>query len=136
MKRLVAFFLFLAVALSVSACTTRNRTDVTRERIVEAYKEAGYEVWSREYDEPLDHGQIAYVQADHPDGNYIYFSIFATEAEAKAYKKEFYHPGMMGLFSLIFGDPSWQRWEVHGCIVVQYDEPDYFVPFDKLLKGK
>lgn len=61
--------------------------------------------------------------------------FFETEADAKAYKREFYHPVMMGLFSVIFGEPSWQRWEVYGCIVVEYDNSDYMQPFEKLLKG-
>ena len=124
----------LILALLLVGCASQ-RTDITREEIVEAYEAAGYSVWSREYDEKLDYGEIAYVQANHPDGDYIYFSIFETEEAAKAYKEEFYHPMAMGLFSVIFGQPSWQRWEVHGCVVAQYDEPEFFEPFEELLKS-
>lgn len=132
MKRLITLVLVL-ILLVLPGCTPA-RTDITCEEIVSSYEEAGYSVWTDVYDEKLDHGQIAYVQANHPDGNYIYFSIFETAEEAKAYKKELYHPMMMGLFSVIFGDPSWPRWEVHGNIVVEYDEPEFYKIFEKLLK--
>ena len=33
---------------------------------------------------------------------------------------------MTGLFSIIFGDPTWLRCEVIGCIVVEYEDSDYF----------
>ena len=133
MKKLLA--LLLVVLLLLSGCSTEYRTDVTPEEIVSAYEEAGYSVWFEYYDNMLDEGQIGSIQANHPDGDYIYFSIFETEEDAKAFKEEFYHPGVMGLFSFIFGDPSWPRWQVHGCIVVQYDNPDYFEPFEELLKS-
>lgn len=133
-KKFLSIALIFALFLFISGCSV-TRTDITQEEIVAAYEEAGYEVWSRAYDEKLDHGEIAYVQADHPDGDYIYFSIFENEKDAKAYKEEYYHPVMMGLFSVIFGEPSWQRWEVYGCILVQYDDSDFFDPFRELLKG-
>lgn len=130
------FFVFLLVLLLLlSGCSTKYRTDVTPAEIVEAYEAAGYTVSAKTYDEKLEYGQIGYIQADHPDGDYIYFTIFETEEDAKAYKEEFYHPGMMGLFSAIFGDPSWQRCEVYGCIVVQYDNSDFYEPFEELLKS-
>ncbi len=135
MKRFRIIMISLLVVILLGGCSGKGN-DISREEIVAAYKDAGYSVWTDVYDEPLDYGEIAYVQANHPDGDYIYFSIFETPEQAKAYKKEYYHPGMMGLFSVIFGDPSWQRWEVYGCIVVQYDEPEFTEPFDRLLKSK
>lgn len=130
MKKTLLVLLLIAFLLCGCAPV---RTDITREEIVAAYEAAGYAVSSRVYDEKLDYGQIAYVQANHPNGDYIYFSIFASEAEAKAYKKAYYHPVMMGLFSAIYGDPSWPRWEVYESIIVQYDEPDFLDPFTDLL---
>lgn len=134
MKRSFCLCLIL-ILLFTSGCTA-VRKDITREEIVAAYESAGYSVWSRVYDEKLDHGEIAYVQANHPDGDYIYFSIFETEEAAKAYKEEFYHPVTMSLFTVIFGQPSWPRWEVHGCIVAQYDRPEFYEIFKELTKSK
>ena len=135
MKNMKWIPITLLIACILVACTAK-RTDITREEIVAAYEAAGYSVSSRVYEEPLDYGQIAYVQASHPNGDYIYFSIFETPEQAQAYKDAYYHPAMMGLFSFIFGEPSWMRWEVCGCIVAEYDEPKYFGVFQELLNGK
>ena len=134
MKRI--FLVVIVLALLLTGCMPRYQPEVSREEIVAAYESAGYGVWSDTYDETLDYGEIAYVQANHPDGDYIYFSFFETEEDAKAYKEEFYHPFMMGLFSIIFGEPSWQRWGVYGCIVVQYDDPELLTPFEHLVERK
>ncbi len=133
MKRCLV--LAVIVLLLLSSCSS-YREDATPEDIVAAYEAAGYSVWSEYYDEKLEDGQIGYIQANHPDGDYIYFSIFETEEEAKAFKEEFYHPVTMGLFSAIFGDPSWQRWEVYENIVIQYDEPEFYEVFLDLVRGK
>ena len=133
MKRV--FLVMLLILLLLSGCAA-TRTDITQEEVVAVYEAAGYEVWTDTYDVKLDYGQIAYVQANHPDGDYIYFSIFGTEEEAQAYKKQFYHPMMMGLFSVIFGDPSWSRWEVYGCIVAEYDRTEFFDVFKNLVNKK
>lgn len=133
MKRFSAIlFVFF---LLLSGCSSKYRTDVTPEEIVAAYEKAGYSVYFEYYDEKLEEGEIGAIQANHPDGDYIYFSIFETEEEAKAAKETYYHPVAMHLFSVIFGDPSWQRWDVYGTIVAQYVEPDFMEPFEELLKG-
>lgn len=132
MKRVVCVVLIL---LLLSGCAAQ-RADITPDEIISAYQDAGFSVSSGYYKETLEYGQIGYIQADHPDGDYIYFSIFASEGDAQAYKDEFYHPGAMGLFSWIFGDPSWQRWEVYGNILVEYDDPDFYGVFKALLYDK
>jgi len=76
---------------------------------------------------------VAYVRADHPNGNYIYFSFFENEADAKANEKEMDHPVMTYIMSFLFGDPSLQRLDAYGCVVVSYDDPDLFEPFEALL---
>ena len=134
MKRLS--IILIALVLLLAGCAPQYRTEITREEIVAAYEDAGYSVSAQVYDEKLDHGEIAYIQADHPNGGYIYFSIFETEKEAQAYKAEYYHPVVMSLFSVIYGQPSWPRWGVYGCIVVEYDQPEYFGVFEDLLKAK
>ena len=126
----------IALVLLLVGCAPQYRTDITREEIVAAYEAAGYSVSSRVYDKKLDHGEIAYIQANHPNGDYIFFSIFETEKEAQAYKAEYYHPVVMSLFSVIYGRPTWPRWGVYGCIVVEYDQPEYFGVFEDLLKAK
>ena len=133
-RKWIAFFLLIILLFNGCAATGK---DVTREEIIAAYEKAGYEVWSRVYDEPMEYGLMGYIKAQHPDGDYIYFSIFETEEQAKAYKQEFYHPMAHGLFLSIFaGEVYVPKWEVYGCFVVQYENPEFFQPHEKLVKGK
>ena len=125
---------FLLIILLFNGCAATDK-DVTREEIIAAYEEAGYEVWSRDYEEPGEYGIIGYVRADHPSGDYIYFSVFATPEQAEDYKRELYHPTAMGLFLSIFaGEVYVPKWEVYGCFVVQYENPVFFAVFQNLLK--
>ena len=133
MKRLIVVFLICVLLLC--GCSPAQ-VDITREDIIAAYEAADYSVWSDVYDEKMEHGSIAYIQANHPDGDYIYFTFFETEEEAKAYEKELDHPITKGLFSLIYGKPMWVRMETYGCLVVEYWIPEYMEPFESLLKGK
>lgn len=128
------FLIALTFLLLLTGCSRRK--DITCQEIVAAYEAAGYSVSTERYDERLEYGRVGYIQANHPDGGYIYFSIFGTEEEAQAYIKQFYHPVMMGLFSVIYGDPSWPRWEAHGCIVVEYDRPVFYHVFENLMNSK
>ena len=136
MKRIIVIALVCIMIFSLCSCSSQYRTDITMDEIIDAYNTAGYTVYSEVYDEKLEHGSIASIQANHPNGDYIYFSFFETEEEAKAYEESFDHPIMKGLFSVIFGDPMWVRMETYGCIVAEYWNEDLFEPFEKLLKGK
>ena len=127
---------FLLIILLFNGCAATGK-DVTREEIIAAYEKAGYEVWSRVYDEPMEYGLMGYIKAQHPDGDYIYFSIFETEEQAKAYKQEYYHPAMMGLFLSIFAGKIYvPRWEVYGCFVAQFENPAFYEVFQNLRKGQ
>lgn len=124
MKRYISLILVL-ITLLLCGCSA-GRTDISRQEIFDAYTAAGYQVDTQEYDEPMEFGQIAYLKAGKSDTDFIYFTFFETEQAANAYKEQTYHPAMIGLFSIIFGDPTWLRFEVIGCIVVEYEDSDYF----------
>lgn len=132
MRRFISIFLAFTLAMTLCSCK-EYRSDVTREEVISAYEAAGYQVSSGVYETPLESGAVAYVQADHEDGDYIYFTFFANEEDAKACEEEQDHPGVIFLFSVIFGDPSWIRMETYGCIVVSYRDPEFFEPFEQLL---
>ena len=133
--RVKTFCLFLVISLLLSACAASNAV-VTAEEIVQSYEQAGYEVSTGMYDFTLEYGITGYIKAEHPDGDYIYFTIFESESAAEVYKDAFYHPGMLGLFSVIFGDPSWVRFQVHGNMVIQYENAEFYDIFENLLKSK
>ena len=133
-RKWIAVFLLIILLLNGCAATP---TDITREEIIAAYEQAGYSVVSRDYEQPGEYGEIGFVKADHPSGDYIYFSVFETEEQAKTYKQECYHPAMMGLFLSIFaGEIYVPRWEVYGCFVVQFENPAYYEVFQNLRKGQ
>ena len=136
MKRIAVYALIFLLILSLCGCGSRYRTDITMDEIVDAYQKAGYGTYSGVYDEKLEHGAIAYIQANHSSGDYIYFEFFETEEEAKACEEANDHPIVKGLFSVIYGEPAWVRMETYGCIVVEYWNTDLFEPFEKLLNGK
>lgn len=135
MKRFI--LLFMIVALLLSGCGFSG-TDIPREEIVAAYEAAGYSVWTDTYDEQLEQGQIASVQANHPDGGYIYFSFFESNEQAKACKKQYYHPLAMSFFAVIYGELYWPRWEVYGPVLVEYNlfDSEFLDPFHELVKFK
>ena len=133
MKRFLSFVLIAVLLLCLCGCSV-VRTDITMDEIVSAYEAAGYQVSSGYYDEKTEWGVIGYIRADHPNGDYIYFSIFDNEENARGYKDKLYHPGVMGMFSFIFGDAKWMRWEVYGKIVVEYTNSETYKPFEMLLK--
>ena len=131
MKRLLIFI--LPMFLLLSACAS-YRSDVTSDEIVAAYEESGYTVSTHTYDEKLEYGVVGYIKAENSSGDYIYFSIFETEDEARAYHEEFNHPGAMSIMSVIFGEPGLHRWQHHGCFVVEYDDAEFYDVFLDLLK--
>lgn len=133
MKRI--FLIVLTVLLLCLCGCSSYRTDITREEIIAVYEDAGYNVSSGVYDEKMDNGTIAYARADHPNGDYIYFNFFESNADAKAFKNSTDHPVMMLFFSALYGDPSWIYVKCYGCVVVSYNDPNHFYPFEGLLVG-
>jgi hypothetical protein len=126
----------LLIILLLNGCAATG-TDISREEIIAAYEQAGYSVVSRDYDQPGEYGEIGFVKAGNPDGDYIYFSAFETPEQAKAYKKEHYHPMALGFFGSIFsGEIHLPKWKAYGCYVIEYENPAFLKPFEKLLDEK
>ena len=131
MKRMISVALVLLL-LCLCGCSD-YRTDITREEIISAYEDAGYTVYSGEYDEVTENGVTGYVRADHPNGEYIYFSFFRSEAEAREYNNQIDRPFANLLISSVFGEPTLIYAKYYGCVVVTYDNANHFDPFKGLL---
>lgn len=132
MKRIIALLLVLLCLLP--GCCLQRTSDVTREDIVAAYRAEGYGVYTEAYDEPYEFGEVAYIQANHPDGDYIYIAFFETPEEARTYMQEQYHPVAMTLFLSIYAGRLFiPIWRVHGNMVVQYENPDFYEPLRDLI---
>ena len=135
MRALKIICLVMTLIVILSGCSVSTPM-VTKDEIIQAYEQAGYKVSAGMYDSTLEHGITGYIKAEQPNGDYIYFSIFESAEEAQAYKDASYHPGILGLFSAIYGDPSWVRWQVYGDMVIEYDQPEFYDIFENLLKTK
>lgn len=135
MKKILLFFWSFLILSMFAGCFSGG-SDITQEEIVAAYEKAGYTVSFGSYEEKSPNGEIAYIQAMHSGGDYIYFAFFETEKEAQAYIKEADHPLTLWFFSTIYGDPAWIRMERCGNIVAQYEFPEFLEPFNALRKGK
>ena len=132
MKRIIALLLVLLCLLL--GCCLQRTSDVTREDIVAAYRAEGYGVYTEAYDEPYEFGEVAYIQANHPDGDYIYIAFFETPEQARTYMQEQYHPIAMTLFLSIYAGRLYiPKWKVHGNMVVQYENPDFYEPLRDLI---
>ena len=132
MKRIIALLLVLLCLLP--GCCLQRTSDVTREDIVAAYRAEGYGVYTEAYDEPYEFGEVAYIQANHPDGDYIYIAFFETPEQARTYMQEQYHPITMTLFLSIYAGRLFiPIWRVHGNMVVQYENPDFYEPLRDLI---
>lgn len=132
MKNYRIFPFLLALCLLLTGCRGANN-DISRQQIIDAYEAAGYRVSSRVYASPVEFGQVAYVRADQPDGDqYVYFTFFDTEENARAYAKTKDHPVMLSMFSLIYGQPQWLRVQCYGSIVVEYWDSQLMRPFRQL----
>ena len=59
-----------------------------------------------------------------------------TPEEIIAAYEDANHPGILWVFSVIFGDPSWRYCEAYGKIAVEYTEPKLFETFKDLMEGK
>lgn len=135
MKRVVILLLIIAIIMLPGCSATHN--DPSFDEIIAAYSDAGYSVYSQLYDEPQEFGITGYIQANHPDGHYIYFEFFETPQMAESYKNEYYHPVMMGLFLSIYAQDIYiPKWQVHSNIVIQYENPEFYAVFENLLKQK
>ena len=134
MMRRILLLMIAAFLLLMNGCASEE-IQITREEVIAAYESAGYAVSSGTY-EDLPSSAVAYVQADRADGDYIHFMFFSNEEDALAYEKEMDHPVVKGFFSILFGEPIWERMKTCGCIVVTYSNPNDFTPFQTLLKSK
>ena len=131
---LMIVILSLPVLASCSDKEIKKIREITPEDVITAYEAAGYEVWHGEaVNDPIK-GKHYYVQANHENGDYIYFSFFDSSENAEAYADEREWNILLWLFSAIYGDPSWLTTEAYGNIEIEYDNKKLYEPFKDLVK--
>ena len=135
MKKLTAFLLAF-LCLFFVACNTVVETEktITCDDVIAAYEDAGYEIFHKEATEQ-DEGEVCYVKAtDIETDEYIFFYFFETHEEAVAYGETRQYNVLIWLFSVIYGDPSWQTTKVYNNIEIEYDKAYLYEPFQELIR--
>ena len=133
MKRIVCFFLFTALLLAVfTGCADKSRP-VTCDEVIAAYEQAGYEVWHRDYPD-REYGYLCEVAIEEEDGDSIRFHFYETSEEAEAEAEQRQWNGLLWMFSVIYGEPTWLETESYRNIEIEYDDDALYKPFKKLIR--
>jgi hypothetical protein len=139
MKKFLAFLLVICGVFFAGCYTDRtSNVEITCEELIAAYEEAGYGVFHNETDEGEDVEYNCYVRINDPNSDdYAYFHFFDSHEEALAYFEEAPYATIgVGLFSLIWGQPTWLRNKTYNQITIEYDNAELYKPFQKLLREK
>ena len=132
MKQIVCFFLFTALLLVVfTGCADKSRP-VTCDEVIAAYEQAGYEVWHRDYPD-REYGYLCEVAIEEEDGDSIRFHFYETSEEAEAEAEQRQWNGLLWMFSVIYGEPTWLETESYRNIEIEYDDDALYKPFKKLI---
>lgn len=136
MKRIIALFLLLTMALTFSSCGSKP-DEITCEDVIKVYEDAGYYVKHSQHHED-DYYCICTIsirksEADY-EGDHIYFAFFRTAKEAKADAKQTKYNIVKWIFALAFGEARWLKSKTYGKISYSYYNSDMVKPFKTLIK--
>ena len=138
MKKVLAFVLFLSLALSLVACDATEPKEVSCEDIIQAYENAGYYVVHGEHkEEDDDNAELCYIKAsisEDSDSDYIYFITCFTEEEAQAVAETDTYNLAIWLYAAIKGEHRWLKSGVYGKIEYSYYNSDLIEPFHELVE--
>lgn len=139
MKKIISIILLLSLALSLSACESREPKDISCEELIKAYKDAGYNVLyhGHEGDEIYnDLGQYCSFEIRDPDNedNYMYVHRYFTVEEAKAAAEERQFNPVLWLFFGIFGEWRWLHVGCYGDIEYETFNPEMLKPLRELME--
>ncbi len=139
MKRWIAIFLLLSLALSLSACSQSEPKEISCEEIIAAYKDAGYTVLyhGHETDESYhDLGMYCCFEIREPDNenNYMYVNRYFNEEDAKAASEERQFNVILWLFFGIFGEWRWLHVGCYGNIEYETFDWKMIKPLYELMK--
>ena len=135
MRRIKYFALILLIVFSAFLCSCKEEVtkEITCDRIVAAYEEAGYWVWHSNHDESEDEYCHIRAQKEEEDEDYIYFRLFQTEEGAKKAKEQEEYNVAVWLFAMMFGEYRWCHSKRYGTIQYSYYDSSLVKPFNKLM---
>ena len=139
MKRFLAILLAVCT-LTFAGCNshTTSSVEITCADVITAYEEAGYSIFHCETqpDEKIDYNCYLKITRSDLDGE-MYVHFFDTHEDAVAYLDEAPYATIgIGLFSLIWGQPTWVRFKTYNQISLEYPKAEFYKPFRQLIRDK
>ncbi|MBO5778559.1 MAG: hypothetical protein J6R82_03225 [Clostridia bacterium] len=134
MKRWITLLLCATLVLFYTSCGNKQEPLApSYDEIVAAYEAEGYEVWCKEITDG-SYGIVYQIQASDSDGDYINFYFFDTVEDAKEYEETVQFNGLVWIFTVIYGDPTWGTVQRYGTVVIEYEYQNRYLykPFQEL----
>ena len=139
MKRLFALLLALCVVL-FAGCNSHktSKVEITCADVIAAYEAQGFNTFHIEERPEMNMEYNCYIKVTHDDlDGEMYLHFFNSHEEAVAYIDEAPYATIgIGLFSLIWGQPTWVEFETYNQISIEYSNAKLYKPFKQLIKDK
>ncbi len=103
---------------------------VTCEEVAATYEDAGYNVFHNHA--PELENKVCYIEVNNNDDEQIIFYFYETAEEAEADQLDW--NGLLWLFSVVYGDPTWVHTETYQNIAIEYTDQDLYTVFSNLIK--
>ena len=132
-KRILGLLVVVATVLSCCSGCRQEKREIRCEEVIAAYEQAGYEVWHRDYPD-REYGYLCEVTIEEEDGDSIRFHFYETSEEAEAEAEQRQWNGLLWMFSVIYGEPTWLETEIYCNIEIEYDDDALYKPFKKLIR--
>ncbi len=130
-KRTSCILLCVCMVFLLPACAAKEQREISCEEVAAAYEQAGYSVFHNHSPEIDD--WVCYLAIENEDGNDIYFHFHETDEEAEAHADGRQYNGLIWLFSVIYGDPTWVHTTTYRNIEIEYTDKNLYAVFEKLI---
>ena len=136
MKKILSLILAVSLSFSLFACAQNEQKEITCDDIIKAYEDAGYNVIHGEHKNENESSRLCYIKVNETDddSDYIYFTTYFTEEQAKEAEDIDEYNILTWLFALALGDEGrWLKTGTYGNIEYSYYNSDLIKPFEELV---
>lgn len=136
MRQLISILLILALAFLLFSCTTEvEARDITCYEVASKYEASGYYVEHMHREGESNYCNLN-IKRNSAELDYIYFSFYSKEEDAKAATAENEYNIAVWMFALVLGESRWLNSRCYGKIHYTYYDDALVKPFETLIKGK
>ena len=141
MKKLIAFFILLAMIFSFTACAGSKPREISCEEIIEAYRAEGYTVLYHGHENDTvynDLGEYCSFEIRDPqnENNYMYVTRYFNENDAEQSCQERQYNLILWLFFGVFGEWRWLHVNCYGDMIFESFDTKMLFPMYKLILQK